>query len=63
MGSPRHNSAPGAGATQTPLQIQLAIQGGGAKLCALLAAAEAVQELEAEGKITLGGETEDEYVV
>jgi predicted acylesterase/phospholipase RssA len=33
----------------TPLRIQLAIQGGGAKICALIAALEAVQRLEKEG--------------
>jgi predicted acylesterase/phospholipase RssA len=32
-----------------PLRIQLAIQGGGAKICALIAALEAVQLLEKEG--------------
>lgn len=32
-----------------PVKIQLAIQGGGAKLCALMAAMQAVQELESEG--------------
>jgi len=34
-----------------PFKVQLAIQGGGAKICALLAAAEAIQQLEEEGKI------------
>jgi predicted acylesterase/phospholipase RssA len=33
------------------LEIQIAFQGGGAKLCDLLAAAEAIQELENEGEI------------
>jgi len=32
-----------------PIPIQLAVQGGGAKLCALMAAMEAVQRLEEEG--------------
>lgn len=36
-----------------PLKIQLAIQGGGAKICALIAAAEALQELEKNGKIQI----------
>ena len=34
-----------------PIKLQLAIQGGGAKLCALLAVAEAVQKLEDDQKI------------
>ena len=36
-----------------PLRVQLAVQGGGAKLCGLLAALEAVQRLEAEGLLTV----------
>ncbi len=36
-----------------PLKIQLAIQGGGAKICALIAAAEALQDLEEAGKIEI----------
>ncbi|WP_372397976.1 patatin-like phospholipase family protein [Azospirillum sp. HJ39] len=36
-----------------PIKIQLALQGGGAKLCDLLAAAEAVQTLINEEKITV----------
>ncbi|MCA1814817.1 MAG: patatin-like phospholipase family protein [Acidobacteria bacterium] len=37
--------------SQQPLRIQLAIQGGGAKICVLLAAMEAVQSLQADKKI------------
>lgn len=35
----------------TPIPIQLAIQGGGAKICTLMAAVEAVQQLEKRGSI------------
>jgi predicted acylesterase/phospholipase RssA len=34
-----------------PLKVQVAFQGGGAKLCDLLAAAQVIQELEQQGKI------------
>ncbi len=34
---------------QTPFEIQLAIQGGGAKICTLIAALDAVQSLQKEG--------------
>ena len=37
----------------SPLKIQLAIQGGGAKIAALLATLEAVNELQKEGEITV----------
>ncbi len=36
-----------------PIQIQVAFQGGGAKLAALLAAAEALEQAEADGKIKI----------
>jgi predicted acylesterase/phospholipase RssA len=35
----------------SPIKIQIAFQGGGAKLCDLLAAAEAIQQLEALNKL------------
>ncbi len=38
-------------ATSAPLNIQLAIQGGGAKICALMATMEAVQELQDAGEL------------
>lgn len=37
--------------TQDPVKLQLALQGGGAKLCSLLAAMEAVQSLQRNGMI------------
>lgn len=36
-----------------PLKIQLAIQGGGAKICSLLAAAEVIHDLETKREIQI----------
>jgi predicted acylesterase/phospholipase RssA len=41
------------GEKPTPIKIQLAIQGGGAKIYALVAALEVIEKLEADGKVQI----------